>query len=312
MSIAHSAKIAASSKRPCSMNPGIGYALAAYLLWGLLPIYLYLLAPVAASEILAHRVVWSLATMAILLVGLRRLQWIRTVLATPVALGRFALTAVLISVNWMLYIWSINSGHVIDSSLGYFINPLVNVLLGALLLKERLRFGQKLPIVLAALGVAWLTWQAGAPPWIGLVLALSFSLYGLLRKTAALGALEGFTIEAALLTPLALGYLLWLAANGNLGFLNSSTQVRWLLVAAGPVTTVPLLLFAAGARRISFSLLGVLQYLAPTLQWLTGIFFFHEPFDPHKAIGFGFIWLALLLFAAEGAWFGWQRARYAA
>lgn len=293
------------------MNSGIAYALSAYLLWGLLPIYLHLLAPISTPEILAHRIVWSLVTVAVLLVGLRRLAWIRAALAAPAPLGRFVVTAALISCNWILYIWSINAGHVVDSSLGYFINPLVNVLLGWLLLHERLRLGQKVPLVLAALGVAWLTWLAGSPPWIGLTLALSFSLYGLLRKTAALGALEGFAVEAALLTPLALSYLVWLWASGTLGFASTSTPIRWLLVAAGPVTTVPLLLFAAGARRISFSLLGVLQYLAPTLQWLTGIFVFREPFDPQKAIGFGFIWLALILYAIEGAWFGWQRGKYA-
>lgn len=293
------------------MNLGITYALTAYLLWGLLPIYVHLLAPIATSEILAHRIVWSLATVAVLLVGLRRLGWIRAALAAPASLLRYALTAGLISCNWLIYIWAINAGHVIDSSLGYFINPLVNVLLGWLLLHERLRFGQKLPLVLAALGVAWLTWLAGSPPWIGLTLALSFSAYGLLRKTAALGALEGFSVEAALLAPPALAYLLWAGAGGTLGFASATTHIRWLLVGAGPVTAIPLLLFAAGARRISFSLLGVLQYLAPTLQWLTGIFVFREPFEPAKAAGFGLIWLALALYAAEGAWFGWQRGKCA-
>jgi chloramphenicol-sensitive protein RarD len=291
------------------LNPGIVYALSAYLIWGLLPLFLHLLAPVRTAEILAHRIVWSLVTILILLVALRRLAWIRTALTRPRTLAPFVITAGLISCNWMLYIWSINSGHVVDSSLGYFINPLVNVLLGALLLHERLRFGQKLPIVLAAVGVAWLTWLAGAPPWIGLALALSFALYGLLRKTATLGALEGFAVEAAVLTPIALGYLFWRSADGSLDFVTVPTQTRWLLVAAGPVTAIPLLLFAAGARRLPFSLLGVLQYLAPTLQWLSGIFIFHEAFDPHKAIGFGFIWLALLLYGAESLWFGWWQSR---
>ncbi len=294
------------------MNPGIVYALLAFLLWGLLPLYLHLLAPVSTAEILAHRIVWSLATVLILLVALRRLGWIRTALARPRALLRFTVTACLISSNWMLYIWSVNSGHVVDASLGFFITPLVNVLLGALLLHERLRLGQKLPIGLAAIGVAWLTWLAAAPPWIGLTLALTFGLYGLLRKTAALGSLEGFAVEAAVLTPVALGYLLWQTADGSLGFSAAPTSTRWLLVAAGPVTTIPLLLFAAGARRIPLTMLGLLQYLAPTLQWLSGIFVFQEAFDPRKAIGFGFIWLALLLYAAESLWFGWWQSRSAA
>ncbi|HXY04957.1 MAG TPA: EamA family transporter RarD [Burkholderiaceae bacterium] len=293
------------------MNRGIAFALSAYLLWGLLPLYLHLLAPVSAPEILAHRIVWSLATVAPLLVALRRLGWLRTALAAPATLWRYALSALLISINWILYIWSVGAGHVVDASLGYFINPLVNVLLGWLLLHERLRPGQKLPLVLAAAGVLWLTWQAGSPPWIGLTLALSFSLYGLLRKTAALGALEGFSVEVALLAPLALAYLAWLAAHNALGFSSASASLRALLVAAGPFTAVPLLLFAAGARRISFSLLGILQYLAPTLQWLVGIYAFHEPFTFSKAVGFALIWLALLLYAVEGLWIGRQRQKCA-
>jgi chloramphenicol-sensitive protein RarD len=293
------------------MNPGIAYALAAYLAWGLLPLYLHRLAPVSATEIMAHRIVWSLVTIAMLLLALGRLSWLRAVAAQPATLLRYLGTASLISLNWLVYTWAINTGHVVDASLGYFINPLLNVLLGALFFHERLRLGQKLPIALTALGVAWLTWQAGAPPWIGLVLALSFSSYGLLRKTGQLGAIEGFTLEVALLAPMALGYLLWRASSGTLAFANDGTPMRWMLAAAGPLTTIPMLLFAAGARRISFSLLGVLQYLSPTLQWVVGVYVFDEPFDPRKAIGFGIIWAALLLFAAEGAWAGWQRARYA-
>lgn len=295
------------------MNAGIAYALGAYLIWGLLPIFLHALGAIPTPEILAHRILWSLVTMIILLVGLRRLGWIRAALAQPRLLGRFALTAGLISTNWVLYIWSINAGHTVDASLGYFINPLVNVLIGALLFHERLRRGQQAALLIAALGVGWLTWLAGSPPWIGLALALSFSFYGLLRKTAPLGALEGFTVETALLAPIALAYVAWLAAHGRLGFANAPLHLQGLLVLAGPATTVPLLLFAAGVRRIPFSLTGVLQYLAPTLQWLTGIYLFHEAFDPHKAIGFGLIWVALVVYGAESAWFAWQRpARQAA
>lgn len=293
------------------MSPGIAYALGAYFAWGLLPLYLHLLAPVSTGEILAHRILWSFATVVALLVGLRRLSWIGAELRRPGRLLRFVATGALVSCNWLLYIWSVNTGHVVDSSLGYFINPLVNVLLGSLLLGERLRFGQKVPVAIAAMGVAWLTWQAGSPPWIGLALAVSFSLYGLLRKTAHLGSLEGFAVESAVLVPFALGYLLWRDAGGALAFAQAPHALRWLLVGAGPVTAVPLLLFAAGARRIPFSTVGVLQYLSPTLQWLCGIFVFHEAFDPHKAAGFGFIWVALVLFAAEGLWFARWQAREA-
>jgi len=291
------------------VNPGILYALGAYLLWGVLPLYLHLLGSVSAMEILAHRIVWSLVTVAILLAVLGRRAWLRRVIEQPALLRRFAVTAGFITVNWLLYIWSIGHGHVVDASLGYFMNPLVNVVMGALLLHERLRGWQKASVLLAALGVAWLTWQAGSPPWIGLVLAVSFSMYGWLRRTAALGAIEGFALEAALLAPLALGYLLWLWLDGSLVFAQSSTGMRLLLACAGPATTVPLLLFAAGARRIPFSLLGILQYLAPTLQWMTGVFVFHEVFDPHKAAGFGLIWLALVIYAAESAWVGLRQSR---
>ena len=291
------------------MNSGIACALGAYLLWGLLPLYLHLLAGVGVLEVLSHRIVWSLATMAVLLVALRRLTGLRELRARPAIAWRFVATAALISVNWILYIWSIETGHVVDASLGYFINPLVNVLLAAVLLHERLRRGQQLAIGLAAAGVLWLTWLAGAPPWLGLAIAISFSLYGLLRRSAPLGAMEGFAVETAVLAPFALGYLAWLAAQGQLAFGGGAALTTALLVGAGPVTTLPLLLFAAGARRIPFSLLGVLQYLSPTLQWLCGILVFHEAFDPHKAIGFSLIWLALLLYAAESLWFGYAQGR---
>ena len=289
------------------MNAGIAYALGAYLIWGLLPLYLRLLGAIATPEILAHRILWSLVTMVILLLGLRRLDWIRPALAQPRMLVRFAVTASLISFNWVLYIWAVNAGHTVDASLGYFMNPLVNVVIGAFFFRERLRTLQKLALLIAAAGVAWLTWLAGSPPWIGLALALSFSLYGLLRKTAPLGALEGFTVETALLAPVALAYVIWLDLHGSLGFASAPLNLQLLLALAGPATTVPLLLYAAGVRRIPFSLSGVLQYLAPTLQWLIGIYVFHEVFDPHKAAGFGLIWVALVVYAAESGWVAWQR-----
>ena len=290
-------------------NPGVAYALAAYFAWGLLPLFLRLLAPTPTGEILAHRIVWSFVTVLFLLLVTRRIARLGPALAQPRRLLRFVATAALISINWLLYIWSIQSGHVVDASLGYFINPLVNIVLAALLLHERLRAGQKLAVALAALGVAWLTWLAGAPPWIGLAIAVSFALYGLLRRDAALGALEGFAVETAVLAPLALAYLAWLWWRDELAFADAPASMRWLLLAAGPITTVPLLLFAAATRRISFSMVGVLQYLSPSLQWLVGIYAFHEAFDPRKAIGFGFIWLALLIYAAESLRAGWRQAR---
>lgn len=293
------------------MNSGIALALGAFLLWGVFPLYLRLLVDVPPAQILGHRIVWSLLTIGALLLATRRVGVVRAAFAQPRLLGRFVITAGLISVNWILYIWSANTGHVVDASLGYFINPLLNVLFAAVLLGERLRLGQKLPIGLAALGVAWITWLAGGPPWIGLGIAITFSLYGLLRKTAALGALEGFAIETVVLTPVALAYLGWQLAAGTLAFAQEPISTRALLALAGPVTAVPLLLFAAAARRMSFSLLGILQYLAPTLQWLLGILVFHEAFDAHKATGFALIWLAIVLYALEGLWFGYVQGREA-
>ena len=203
-----------------------------------------------------------------------------------------------------------NAGRVVDASLGYFINPLVNVLFGALLLHERLRRAQWLAVGIAAAGVAWLTWQAGTVPWIGLVLAVSFGLYGLLRKTAALGALEGLALETLLLAPVAAAYLVWLAHSASSGFVDGGTATRLLLLAAGPVTAVPLLLFAAGARRIPFSTLGLLQYLGPSLQLLLGVWLYGEPFAA-RAPGYLLIWIALAVFSIENLVQGW-RARAAA
>jgi len=230
-------------------------------------------------------------------------KWLPQVVRQPRVLGAFVASALLLSSNWFVYIWSVNNGHVLDASLGYFINPLINVMLGMLVLKETLRRGQWLAIGLAACGVAWLTWSAGELPWIALILGISFACYGLLRKTAALAALEGLSLETMLLFPLALGYVLWLTVQGQNTFINTDTgATRWLLAAAGPITAIPLLLFAAGARKISMSALGLLQYLSPSLQALLGVWVFHEAFPPERLIGFAIIWTALVLYVAEGLW----------
>jgi chloramphenicol-sensitive protein RarD len=292
------------------MNRGIAYASAAYLLWGVFPIYFKALQKVAPLEILGHRIVWSLAVCAVLLLFLRRLQWLADLRRQPRVLLGFIASSVLVAANWFVYIWAVNSGRVVDASLGYFINPLVNVLIGAAFLHERLRRAQWLAVGVAAAGVSWLTWQAGAVPWIGLMLALSFGLYGLLRKTAALGAIEGLTLETMLLTPLAAAYLAWLVQTGQSGFAQGDTATRLLLAAAGPVTAVPLLLFAAGARRIPFSTLGLLQYLGPSLQLLLGVWLYNEPFA-ERAPGYVLIWIALAVFSIEGIVRGW-RSRSAA
>jgi chloramphenicol-sensitive protein RarD len=291
------------------MNSGILYATLAFFCWGLFPLYFHAVSEVPPQEILAHRMLWSLLFLVLVLTARRQWKWLPQVLRQPRILGSFVASALLLTANWFIYIWSVNNGHVIDASLGYFINPLVNVLLGVLVLKERLRRGQWLALAGAAGGVAWLTWQAGQLPWIALMLGITFGGYGLLRKTAALAALEGLSLETMILFPLALAYVLWLSWNGHNTFLNTPhDSTRWLLAAAGPITAIPLLLFAAGARKISMAVLGLLQYLAPTLQALLGVWFFHEAFSSERLIGFIIIWVALALYVAEGLWVS-QRAK---
>jgi chloramphenicol-sensitive protein RarD len=283
------------------MNTGMLYAAGAFLSWGLFPLYFHAIKHVPASEILAHRMAWSLVFLMLMLLVRRQWKWLPEVLGKPKVVGSFLASAFLLSANWFVYIWAVNNGHVVDASLGYFINPLVNVLLGMLVLKEKLRRGQWLAIGVAATGVAWLTWQAGQVPYIALVLALSFGAYGLLRKTAALAALEGLSFETLILFPLAAAYLGWLVYSGQSIFVNAeSDSTRWLLAAAGPTTAIPLLLFAAGARRIPMSVLGMLQYMSPSLQMLLGVWVFHEAFSPSRLVGFLFIWSALAIYMVEG------------
>ncbi len=287
------------------MQLGMLYAASAYIIWGLFPIYFHALQQVSPMEILMHRIVWALVFLIVVLTARRQWSWVPKLVRQPKVLLGFAASSLLLSVNWFIYIWSVNNGHVIDSSLGYFMNPLVNVLLGFVFLHERLRPLQWAAVAVATLGVAWLTWTAGHPPYIGLALAFSFGSYGLLRKTAALGALEGLSLETILLFPFAFAYLIWLGAEGHNAFLQTGTGSQCLLAAAGPITAVPLLLFAAGARRIPMSTLGLLQYVAPSLQLLLGIWLFGESFSGRLA-GFVLIWSALALYSLEGLWRAWS------
>jgi chloramphenicol-sensitive protein RarD len=291
------------------MRAGVLYAAAAYAIWGLFPLYFKALLGVPASEILMHRIAWSLVFLTLVLAWRRQWSWIRDVAKRPKVLAGFTASAVLLSVNWLIYIWAVNSDRVVDASLGYFINPLVNVLLGFLILRERLRSVQRLAIAIAAAGVGWLTWAGGQLPWIGLALAITFGTYGLLRKTAALGALEGLSLETMILFPLALGYLLWLTIAGHNSFPGAPLSTQLLLMAAGPITAIPLLMFAAGARRIPLSLLGLLQYIGPSLQLLIGVWIYHEPFGGARLFGFALIWGALALYTAESLWrASWARS----
>lgn len=284
------------------MNIGILYAALAYVVWGLFPIYFRQLAAVPSLEVVMHRTVWSLLFVLALLLVLKRWAWMRDLLRQPRVLGAFALSALLLSSNWLVYVWAVQNQHVLDASLGYFILPLVNVALGFVFLRERPRPGQWLAVATAAAGVLWLTLLTGRLPWIALVLALTFGFYGLLRKVARLGALEGLALETMMLAPLAMGVLGYWAAQGQ-GVLVQGDMgaLAWLLV-AGPLTAIPLLLFAAGARRIPMTTLGILQYISPTLLFLLSLWLFHEPLQAARLLGFALIWAALVVYSLEGLW----------
>nr|WP_184036797.1 EamA family transporter RarD [Chitinivorax tropicus] len=278
------------------------FAFGAYFCWGLFPLYWKPLQHVPALEILAHRVAWSLLLLAGVLTIRRHWSWLDGAVRTPRVLGGFLASSVLLSVNWFIYIWAVNAGHVVESSLGYFINPLISVLLGSLVLHERLRTAQLLAVSIAALGVIWLTVSLGKLPWIALALAVSFGMYGLLRKVASLGSLEGLSLETMLIGGPAVGFLLWSEWQGSGHFAHVDAFTNAMLLGSGVVTAIPLLLFGAGARQLTLTTLGLMQYIAPTLQFLIGVFVYHEPFNQDKLVGFGLIWLALLLFSGEGLW----------
>jgi chloramphenicol-sensitive protein RarD len=282
------------------LHAGVVYAALAFVWWGLFPLYFRLVPTVASGEVLAHRIVWCLLLLLALLSWRRQWNWLGPVLRQPRVLGAFAASAVLLSGNWLTYIWSVNNDHVIDASLGYFITPLVNVLLGYTLLHERPRRAQWIALTLATLGVIWLTVQAGKPPWIALVLAATFGCYGLLRKVAVLGPLEGLTLETILLAPIAIVALAIWTLSGSGRFPAPDLLTNLWLIALGPITAAPLLMFAAGARRISMTTLGLLQYIGPSIQFVLGVWVFHEPFTPARLAGFGLIWLALLVYSADG------------
>ena len=284
------------------MNPGLLYATLAYTAWGLFPIYFKQLVQVNAFEVVMHRMVWSFVFLMVVLMVLKRWAWLREVARQPRVLLAFGLSALLLSANWLVYVWAVQHAHMLDASLGYFILPLVNVAMGFAFLHERPRPVQWLAVAVAASGVLWLTVQAGRLPWVALALACTFGTYGLLRKVAKLGALEGLTLETLLLLPMAVALLGWWTWHGQ-GALVQGDPVTWgWLLLAGPLTAIPLLLFAAGARRIPLATMGLLQYISPSLQMLLGVWLYGEPFEPTRAIGFYLIWAALVIYSAEGLW----------
>jgi chloramphenicol-sensitive protein RarD len=278
---------------------GIAYSLAAYGMWGLFPIYFKAVAEVPAFQVLAHRIVWSLLFLAVVIGFGRRWREIAGALAQPRLMATLLLSATVIAVNWVVFIWAIAAGRLLECSLGYFINPLVSVLLGVVVLRERLVRMQWLAIALAATGVAYQVAAYGALPWVALALAASFGAYGLLRKTAAIDPIGGLFVEAALLTPGALAFLLYVAATGEGAFAAGDLRLDALLVLAGPLTALPLILFVAGARRIRLATVGLLQYIAPTGHLLLAVGVYGEPFSRSSLVTFGCIWAGLALYSAH-------------
>jgi chloramphenicol-sensitive protein RarD len=278
------------------------YGVAAYLLWGLFPLYWPLLEPAGPIEILAHRIVWSLLVVATVLAVTRNWAWVRPLLADRATLARMALAAVLISVNWATYIWGVNNDHVVETSLGYFINPIVTVLIGVVVLHERLRRVQWAAIGLGTIAVLVLAVDYGRPPWIALTLAFSFGTYGLLKKQvgATVGAVQSLTVETAVLFVPALTFLVVLDARGDGQLGHTGLGHGLLLASAGIATAVPLLFFASAARRIPLSTLGLLQYIAPVLQFLTGVLLYDEPMPASRWVGFVLVWAALAVLTFDG------------
>ncbi|QCX29288.1 EamA family transporter RarD [Nocardioides jishulii] len=272
---------------------------AAYLIWGLFPLYWPLLKPAGAVEILAHRMIWSALSMAVVVVVLRRLGGVRATFADRRRLALLAGAAAVVSINWGTYIWGVNNGHVVETSLGYFINPLVTVTLGVVVLGERLRPLQWVAVAIALTAVLVLTLDYGRPPWIALVLAASFATYGLAKKKADTGAFESLTVETTLVAPFALAYAVWLASTGEATFGHEGAGHMALLVVAGVLTAIPLVLFGAAATRMSLVSLGLLQYLAPILQFSIGVLVFREDMPAARWAGFVLVWVALMLFTAE-------------
>ncbi|WP_406061144.1 EamA family transporter RarD [Streptomyces sp. NBC_01077] len=274
---------------------GLLYGIGAYGMWGLVPLFWPLLKPAGSVEILAHRMVWSLVFVGVALLAVRRWGWMRELVRSPRKLGLITVAAAVITINWALYIWSVNTGHVVEASLGYFINPLVTIALGVLVLQERLRPAQWAAVGVGFAAVLVLAIGYGQPPWISLVLAFTFAVYGLVKKKVNLGGLESLAAETAIQFLPALGYLVWLGTQGDLAFGSHGAGHTALLAATGIVTAVPLVCFGAAAIRVPLSTLGLLQYLAPTLQFLLGVLYFHEEMPPERWAGFSLVWLALTI-----------------
>ncbi len=278
---------------------GLLYGLAAYGSWGFLAVYFKLIDVVAPLEILAHRIVWSVLVLVVLITATRGWPAMRQIVSNRRSILFLMATTCLIAVNWYIFIWAITRDHMVEASLGYFINPLVNVLLGFFFLGEHLRRIEWLSVAIAGAAVAWLAFGAGVFPWISLALAVSFGSYGLLRKIAGVASIGGLTVETVLLLPLAVGYLLFRDRSGTLAFGNVSTSLDLLLLAAGPLTALPLLWFASAVRRLRLATVGLLQYISPTIQFTLAVTVYREPFDEKRMVAFALIWVAIAVYSAD-------------
>ncbi|MBT4518949.1 MAG: EamA family transporter RarD [Halieaceae bacterium] len=281
------------------MSRGVAATVGCYILWGLLPIFWKMIQDIPAFEVLCHRMVWSIVVLLILLTWRAQWRWIADIGNNPRGLILYLLAALFIAVNWYTYIWAVAAGFIVETSLGYFINPLITVLLGMIFLQERLRLWQWVALGVAACGCLHLTFNYGSFPWIALVLAFSFGFYGLLKKMGTLASLEGLSVETAILLIPALIYLTTLELQGGGSFVNGPATDRLLLATTGIITAVPMLLFAYGARRVSMVTLGLLQYIAPSIQLCIGVFIYREPFPIDRMIGFVLIWTAVSIFAVD-------------
>src|SRR5262245_3210791 len=289
-----------SSAKSPSGNPavrGFQFALAAYLLWGFLPFYMKAVAHIPSAEVVAHRIVWSVPVAALLLVWLGRTADVKLALRTPRTLAMGTLTASLITINWGVYVWAIGAGRALETALGYYINPLFSVFLGAVVLGEKLTRAQAIAIGLAVLAVGILTWESGGIPWVSVALALSWGFYALFKKTLPIGPAQGFLLELLILSIPALAYILWLQITGVGHFGLTGARDVWLLLGSGLATAVPLILFANGAKLLRLSTIGIMQYIAPTMIFVIAVFIFHEPFSSIRAVAFVLIWTALAIYS---------------
>jgi len=289
------ADVTAPAENRDSLN-GFLFALSAYLLWGFLPLYMKAMAHISPAEVIAHRILWSVPVAGLLLLVIRQTDDLKKAIRNPRMLGMAAVTATLISVNWGIYVWAIGTGHALDTALGYFINPLFSILLGAVILKEKLKRTQIAALALVVIAVVILTVEAGRLPVVALALTFSWGFYAFFRKTLPIGPNQGFLLEVLLLSPIALGYLVYLNLQGGGHFLMGNATDTILLASAGLVTAIPLILYANGAKLLRLSTIGIMQYIAPSMIFITAVFVFHEPFSMAKAVAFPLIWSALVIY----------------